>query len=338
MLGEISGPTKPFEPSGPIRGGGKVTTKESNLMVQSAITTLVDAGPATISEWVKPNATGTPETIRATELAAAAVAKKTGMTNPDTIRITEAGLRAGLKAAINDETSAKIKSATQNAIENSVIQSTWLQTQTQIQKQTLTTTATKIATEVAMQVTDQTRVQQETGGGKTTVVPPPDEPKSKQQEQEYPDGTIVWRMGETKRGEEYKIIPPPYSMLKPISSRYPPKGMTRTKGTPQETLTFIGGKVPFGNVSFDLGVTDGFIDVKAKTIRFTGQGQKTNVGTRIESTTRGVALKHNPPLVMGIGRLSTKAHRGRLVSHGVYADKNSSRITRKRHRGWKRIY
>jgi len=340
---EISGPTKPFEPSGPIRGGGKVTTKESNLMVQSAITTLVDAGPATISEWVKPNATGTPETIRATELAAAAVAKKTGMTNPDTIRITEAGLRAGLKAAINDETSAKIKSATQNAIENSVIQSTWLQTQTQIQKQTLTTTATKVATEVVMQVTDQTRVQQETGGGTTTIAKPPDKTKSKEEEQKYPDGTIVWRMGETKRGEEYKIIPPPYTMLKPISSRYPPKGMTKTKGTPQETLTFIGGKVPFENVSFDLGVTDGFVDVKARKIEFTGGGQQTNVGTRIESTTKGVSLANNK-ILRGqltkprIERVSARPRRGRLASHGVYADQNSSRITRKRHRGWKRIY
>jgi hypothetical protein len=158
-------------------------------------------------------------------------------------------------------------------------------------------------------------------------------------QKEYPDGTIAFKMGETRRGEEYKIIPPPYTMLKPISSKYPPKGMTKTKGTPQETLTFIGDKVPFHNVSFDLGVTDGFIDVKAKKIRFTGGGEKTNVGTRIESTTKGVSLANNKALTKPrIERVSNKPRRGKLVSHGVYADKSNRRITRKRHRGWRRIY
>jgi hypothetical protein len=102
-------------------------------------------------------------------------------------------------------------------------------------------------------------------------------------------------MGEM-RGDVYKIIPPPYTLLRPITSRYPPKGMVRTKGTPQQTLTFIGGKVPFENVSFDLGVTDGFIDVKSRTIEFTGRGLQTDVGTRILGPTRGVELKHNPPV------------------------------------------
>ena len=354
---ETTKPTKPFEPTGPIKGGTRVATKESTLMVQSAIKTLVVAGPETIGEWVKPDATSTPETIKATEVAAAAVAKEARIANPDVIRITEAGLRAGLKAGISNETSEGIKSATQNAIENSVIQSTWLQTQTQIQKQTLTTTATKVATEIAMQVTDQTRIEKETGGGKTTVIPPPDESKSKQERQEYPDGTIAWRMGETK-GDVYKIIPPPYTMLKPISSRYPPKGMTKTKGTPQETLTFIGGKLPFKNVSFDLGVTDGFIDVKDRTIKFTGGGERTNVGTRLPETTRGMALTDNPPLLSQLLRpprarrqrqsgghtarlqLVTMAARprGRPASHGVYADQSRTRISRRPRRHWKRIY
>jgi hypothetical protein len=159
-------------------------------------------------------------------------------------------------------------------------------------------------------------------------------------QKEYPDGTIVWNMGEIKRGPEYKIIPPPYTLLKPISSKYPPKGMTKTKGTPQETLTFIGGKVPFENVSFDLGVTDGFIDVKAKTIRFTGHGRQTNVGTRIESTTKGLALKHNPPLMTRprLERVSARPRRGKLVSQGVYTDTKGQRMARRPHRHWRRIY
>jgi hypothetical protein len=179
-------------------------------------------------------------------------------------------------------------------------------------------TATKTITDAMTETATQTQVQTETGtetgvgtgiggtgeggggngGGKggKAFKPPDKDKKSMAERPEYPDGTIVWKMGETKKGDVYKIIPPPYTMPKPITSKHPPKGMTKTKGTPQETLTFIGGKVPFENVSFDLGVTDGFIDVKAKKIKFTGGGEKTNVGTRIESTTKGVALKHNLPI------------------------------------------
>jgi len=230
-------------------------------------------------------------------------------------------------------------------------------TATQVQTQTLE--ATKAATHAAVQSAVQTQtltlaqaaelareldlVAEAVATTTSRMKLPKPKGQAGEEEQEYPDGTIAWKMGETKRGEEYKIIPPPYTMLKPISSRYPPKGMTRTKGTPQETLTFIGGKVPFKNVSFDLGVTDGFIDVKARKIEFTGGGQKTDVGTRIISTTKGVSLANNKILRGQLTRpriesVSAKPRRGRLVSHGVYADKGSRRITRKRRRGWKRIY
>lgn len=178
--------------------------------------------------------------------------------------------------------------------------------------------------------------------------------------EKYPNGTIVWNMGALKgKGDRYMIIPPPYKMDKPITSFKPPKGMTKTKGTPQETLTFIGGKVPFKNVSFDLGVTDGFIDVKSKTIHFTGEGERTNVGTRRPENTRGVALTDNTPLLMQLLKRPRGKHqqqdggrqprirlanvttprrtRGRLASRGVYMDRGGTRMTRRRRRGWKRI-
>ena len=244
-------------------------------------------------------------------------------------QIIQDAIDTGLDASTRDMPAHGLRNLVYNQIQGQVntITSPQLKAQLQTQVSTITDLATKIATKVATKIA--TKVATKAGG---------EDKKSTKEEREYPAGTIAWKMGETKRGEEYKIIPPPYTMLKPISSKYPPKGMTKTKGTPQETLTFIGGKVPFENVSFDLGVTDGFIDVKAKTIKFTGQGQKTNVGTRIGSTTRGVALKHNPPLVMGIKQAPARTHRGRLTSHGVYADKSNTRITRKPHRGWKRIY
>ena len=102
----------------------------------------------------------------------------------------------------------------------------------------------------------------------------------------YPKGTIVWLMGIF-----WKIIPPPYTIVKPISSRTPPAGVKMLKGTPQQTLTFIKGKLPFKNVSFDLGVVDGFIDVKNKRIVFSGEGEKTDVGLRDPSPTKGLALQ-----------------------------------------------
>jgi hypothetical protein len=74
-------PTKPFEPIGPIRGGGPaVATKTTqDVMVQAAIGTLVEVDADVINEWVRPNGTSTPEIIKATEQAATAVTKATGI-------------------------------------------------------------------------------------------------------------------------------------------------------------------------------------------------------------------------------------------------------------------
>jgi len=107
----------------------------------------------------------------------------------------------------------------------------------------------------------------------------------------YPVGTAVWKMGFM-----WKIIPPPYSVKKPLSSRRAPEGVEVTEGTPQETLTFIGGIVPPENISFDLGVTDGFIDVTKRQIVFTGYGEETDVGLRLPSPTKGLTLEHVAPI------------------------------------------
>ena len=186
----------------------------------------------------------------------------------------------------------------------------------------------------------------------------PDTKASRAGDEEYPDGTIVWRMGSLRgRNGEYKIIPPPYAMKKPITSRIPPKGMVKTKGTPQQTLTFLGGKVPFSNVSFDLGVTDGFIDVKSRVIKFSGHGQQTDVGQRIPGPTTGVTLAENTPLLqqlakrprirqeagiqtskqpLGVARQAGPG--GSPLTSAVYSDRKGERLTRKHHRGWKRVY
>jgi len=122
------------------------------------------------------------------------------------------------------------------------------------------------------------------------IIPLPPEVKEVKRK-EYPAGTIVW-----KQGAWWKIIPPPYTIKKPISSRLSPLGVAIMKGTPQETLTFLQGKVPLKDVSFDLGVVDGYIDVKKKTIIFKGGGLETDVGTRVISTKKGLSIPAEEPI------------------------------------------
>jgi len=325
--------TKPWLPTtGTEPALGRPTA--TGISAEAGIAAIViNAG---LENWDESKGVSTPEVIEAAREIAKTLPKIEGVTTPEVVAITKAALEESLKAALEGLTDNEIevraldatKSITKTYVDQKIM--------TQTEAKTIATTAAKVATKVAT-ATAEMKI------NKKLTTKRPDDKDGEKDRQKYPDGTIVWKMGETKRGEEYKIIPPPYTMLKPISSRYPPKGMTKTKGTPQETLTFIGGKVPFGNVSFDLGVTDGFIDVKARKIEFTGGGQKTDVGTRIISTTKGVSLANNKILRGQLTRpriesVSAKPRRGRIVSHGVYADKGSRRITRKRRRGWKRIY
>ena len=262
------------------------------------------------------------------------------------IKTASIGQTQGLTAT---ELQTKTFTAAQQSIKTVV--------QSAIQTKTLTKTQaksmTKELTKVASQVTTLT--------GTIKLPKLSAKEAARADKGKYPAGTIVWRMGSLKgKNGVYKVIPPPYTMAKPITSRTPPKGMRRTKGTPQQTLTFIGGKVPFSNVSFDLGVTDGFIDVKDRTIKFTGGGQKTDVGTRMPGPTRGVALTGKPSLLQELAqkpravRQSRKrakdkpinlniatlqgVRRSRLSTGGVYSDKKGERLARKQHRGWKRIY
>ena len=102
---------------------------------------------------------------------------------------------------------------------------------------------------------------------------------------EYPEGTIIW-----KQGFVWRIIPPPYTLRKPLVSFAPPVGIKKFEGTPQETLVFVGGKVPFADVSFDLGVVDGYIDVKNEQIIFTGRGMMTDVGWRVLGPAKGLTI------------------------------------------------
>jgi len=51
-----------------------------------------------------------------------------------------------------------------------------------------------------------------------------------------------------------------------------------------------------------------------------------------------VVASKSPHSILNPSQPNVRRPRGRLVSHGVYADKGTRRITRKHRRGWKRIY
>lgn len=97
-------------------------------------------------------------------------------------------------------------------------------------------------------------------------------------------GTIVWLSGWC-----WKIVPPPYDQLKPISSRVPPVGIRRTGRTPAETIQIIGGPAPF-TLDLDLGWTDAHIDAGSEEISFKGKGLATDIGKRITSVTTGMSV------------------------------------------------
>lgn len=91
----------------------------------------------------------------------------------------------------------------------------------------------------------------------------------------------------------WHYIPPPYDMKKPISLNAPPEGARFTDSySPYETIQVIGkasASVP-KRVAVDLGWTDILI-LNGRTIEFTGkEGMKTDVGTRMESPTKGMSI------------------------------------------------
>ena len=186
-----------------------------------------------------------------------------GVTKVEVEAISEAAVKAATQAAIEGLTEAEIKAATQTAAQTQV------KAATKTQVKTIVKTATKLGLRWRLLAEDKK-----------------EKFKPKKERPTYPAGTIAW-----KQGMYWKIIPPPYDLKKPIHSIEAPKGVTRLEGTPQQTLTFIKGKLPFSDVSFDLGVVDGFIDVKKRTINFTGGGLETDVGKRKPEPTRGISLE-----------------------------------------------
>ena len=106
--------------------------------------------------------------------------------------------------------------------------------------------------------------------------------------------------------QRYAIVPP-FTQAGLISLGQLRKAKGASTETPQQSLETVG-RIPINVVSFDLGVTDGWIDVKGKSIHFAGKGEGTNVGSRIESPTKGIDIDRDiiddgfPEISRGVSR------------------------------------
>jgi len=205
--------------------------------------------------------------------------------------MVQVALQVASQAQAQQMTQTQVQTAVQQALKTQVQiltqQAVATQTLTAVQVRTLEAALTAVAEAVAVNVATLNIPVR----GIPPKLPSITEGEDVEERKKYPAGTIVFKMGELKQGDEWKIIPPPYDLKKPISSITPPVGVKRLDGTPQQTLTFIGGKLPFSDVSFDLGVVDGFIDVSKRKIIFKGEGERTDVGLRLPSPTKGIALR-----------------------------------------------
>jgi len=98
---------------------------------------------------------------------------------------------------------------------------------------------------------------------------------------------------------QWYYIKPPFTQLKPISLSAPPIGALRTdSASPYETIQIIGRSrkgVP-KRVDIDLGFADITV-INGKEIHFKGGGLETDVGTRMPSPTRGMAVEESAGFV-----------------------------------------
>lgn len=109
-----------------------------------------------------------------------------------------------------------------------------------------------------------------------------------------PDGSIVFAMGRHKgasQGQWY-VIKPPWTANKPESLTAPPIGARNIgSASPYDTIQVIGkAKGLPKTMSFDLGITDGYISNYGTKIKFSGNGERTDVGTRLDETTKGLSI------------------------------------------------
>ena len=132
-------------------------------------------------------------------------------------------------------------------------------------------------------------------------VPPPRDVAEEKQRRRFPPGTIGYPQGALKKGGKvqvrWDVFPPPWDMDKPITIIGTPKGFKEVPvgTTPQAGIQVLPGRVP-KSIDVDMGWVDIHIDATGEkpTIHFKAGGEKTDVGKRVLSPTKGITVRDLP--------------------------------------------
>ena len=160
-----------------------------------------------------------------------------------------------------------------------------------------------------------------------------------------PQGSIAWAQGQRKGigGEmvsQWYYIPPPYDQKEPISLNAPPIGAKNTdSASPYETIQMIGrsGATVPKRIAIDLGFTDIFI-LNGKQIEFTDErGLKTDVGTRMESPTKGMSINEAEGAGWADADIKDYLKKEQSVSRPAFKKKKPARRKQRRTDGFSEI-
>lgn len=138
-------------------------------------------------------------------------------------------------------------------------------------------------------------------------------------------GYVLFNMGWQKYG-----ILSPFTQKDLVNLGQLKRNDPAAKVSPQESLIIVG-KPPGRSISFDLGITDGYIDVRGKKIHFSGDGESTDVGESDPSTTKGTSIPgtsvagHKAKYAVG-KKKTPKKTTGRATGKTTYMDGESFAI------------
>jgi len=231
-------------------------------------------------------------TQAATEAYQQALAQELTQTQAQTAAQTAA--QQAIQQAAQTAIQQAVKAATQTATKTATkaVAKTLTSTATQTAVQTLANTAVNTATATMAQTATTTAT------GITPIIPPiipppyrrPEAMVERMKEVQLPEGTIAFKMGTF-----WKYMTPPWTQRKFLTlpkGAVPAGAINTGLRSPYQTIQVIGkprAEVP-ETISADIGIADIEIYDYGRSIRFAGRGTLTNVGERLESSTKGISI------------------------------------------------
>jgi hypothetical protein len=147
-------------------------------------------------------------------------------------------------------------------------------------------------------------------------------------------GSIAWSSGKILMGKGksrvlrpvWKYIPPPYNILKPVTLFHAPVGAKHSGlNTPEATIQVIGqakATIPH-KILVDLGIKDIEV-VGGKEIKFGSDGEKTDVGTRLKSTTSGLSINEEGDYVPDVDLQDRNVRKPKVKKESHHTSKDKT--------------